>query len=735
MHLTVKAPLDAGAALGPVTIDRESMADLGVGSGDYVDVRGPDGGRTVEQVMPAADGTRCIRMDETQRRRADVDVGDADEVEATSVASADRVTVGFPGAFEGEGNLALRFRDELVGEAVYEGQTIRVDFGSAPAAPTEPVASEQGTVEPVAAEVVRTEPAETVVVRDWTRITVSTEAIDEVSVGDGPTPPTVSGATYDDVGGLEEELESVRELVELPVRNPSLFRALGVDPMSGVLLHGPPGTGKTLIAEAVANEVDAYVRTVSGPEVTSKYHGESEERLREAFEEAAEHEPAIVVIEDVDSIARERDSVDGDAGQRIVSQLLSLLDDLDGRGRVAVVGTTNRVDAIDPALRRPGRFDREVEIGVPDTDGRAEILEVHARRMPLADDVDVEEYAERTHGFVGADLENFLKEGAMCALARIRRERDLATEDLDPAALGALSITDADLREALKAVEPSALREVFVEVPDVTWADVGGLESIEARLRETVQWPLQYPAAFERADLTPARGILLYGPPGTGKTLLAKAVANESESNFISIKGPELFEKYVGESERGVREVFAKARENAPAVVFFDEIDAIAGERGRGGGDSNVGERVVSQLLTELDGLEEPGDVVVIATTNRPDLLDDALLRPGRFDEHVHVPPPDEAARREIFEVHTREKPLADDVDVDALARRTDGFVGADVAAVCREAAATAVREYVRAGAGDLEDVVLTGEHFEAAVEAVEPDAGDRQRAGPLLDD
>jgi transitional endoplasmic reticulum ATPase len=508
------------------------------------------------------------------------------------------------------------------------------------------------------------------------------------------------------------------------MRHPELFQQLGIEPPKGVLLHGPPGTGKTLMARAVANEIDAYFTDISGPEIMSKYYGESEEQLREVFEEAEENAPAVVFIDELDSIAPERGETSGDVERRVVAQLLSLMDGLEERGEVIVIGATNRVDALDPALRRGGRFDREIEVGVPDKDGRKEILQVHTRGMPLHEEIDLDRYAENTHGFVGADLEQLSKEAAMNALRRIRPELDLEEDEIDAETLERLEVVEDDFKQALKGIEPSALREVFVEVPDVTWDRVGGLDETKERLREAIQWPLEYPEVFEQMDMQAAKGVLMYGPPGTGKTLLAKAIANEAQSNFISIKGPELLNKYVGESEKGVREVFEKARSNAPTVVFFDEIDSIAGERGRNSGDSGVGERVVSQLLTELDGLEELEDVVVIATTNRPDLIDSALLRPGRLDRHVHVPVPDEDARRAIFAVHTRDKPLAEDVDLDSLASRTDGYVGADIEAVCREASMAATREFIHSVNPEevdtsVDNVHVTAGHFEHALDEV----------------
>ena len=723
MRLRVTPRREGGGGAGLATVDRDAMEELGLASGDYVAVDGPDDRRAVAQVMPATrdEGADTVGLDARLRRSLGVDEGDAVGVDPVEVASADRVGVGIPRDVDAGENLALYFRDRLVGQPVLRGQTLALDadagaarngIGESPAA---------GGYLPVT--VVRTEPAEAVVIRDWTRITVTSGRGDEVTIDDGPEGASVPAVTYDDVGGLDDELSALREVVELPTRHPDLFRAFGIDPPTGVLLHGPPGTGKTLLARAVAAEADVHLEVVSGPEVVSKYRGESAERLREAFEAAAAEAPSVLLLDDVDSIAAPRDEgTEGDG--HLVAQLLSCLDELDGRDRCTVVGTTARTDAVDPALRRPGRFDREIEVSVPDRAGREEILRIHARGIPLADDVDLSAYADRTHGFVGADLRSLATESAMHAVRRLRREFDLESDDVDPAVYDAVSVTDADVDAALRDTEPSALREVFVEVPDVSWADVGGLDDVKARLRETVQWPLQHPDAFERVDLRPAKGILLYGPPGTGKTLLAKAVANEADSNFISLKGPELFDKYVGESERGVREVFSKARENAPAVVFFDEIDAIATERGRGAGDASVGERVVSQLLTELDGLEALEDVVVVATTNRPDLLDDALLRPGRFDRHVRVGEPDEAARREIFAVHTRTRPLSN-VDLDRLAAETDGYVGADVEAVCREAATLAVREFVGSGGTDTDDIVLRPDHFDRALDEVTPGGAD----------
>jgi transitional endoplasmic reticulum ATPase len=616
-------------------------------------------------------------------------------------------------------------RQNISGQAITQGQTVPVSFGLGP------LSSMSGQKIPV--KIADTEPDGTVVVTDSTEVEVSEQPAEQITGGEErrETPDV----TYEDIGGLDSELEQVREMIELPMRHPELFQQLGIEPPKGVLLHGPPGTGKTLMARAVANEIDAYFTDISGPEIMSKYYGESEEQLRGVFEEAEENAPAVVFIDEIDSIAPERGETSGDVERRVVAQLLSLMDGLEERGEVIVIGATNRVDALDPALRRGGRFDREIEVGVPDKGGRKEILQVHTRGMPLSESVSLDEYAENTHGFVGADIAQLAKEAAMNALRRIRPELDLEEDEIDAETLERLEVTESDFKNALKGIEPSALREVFVEVPDVTWEDVGGLEETKERLREAIQWPLEYPEVFAQMDMQAAKGVLMYGPPGTGKTLLAKAIANESQSNFISIKGPELLNKYVGESEKGVREVFEKARANAPTVVFFDEIDSIAGERGQRSGDSGVGERVVSQLLTELDGLEDLEDVVVIATTNRPDLIDPALLRPGRLDRHVHVPVPDEAARRKIFAVHTRNKPLAEGVDLEDLAARTDGYVGADIEALCREASMAATREFISRVDPDeigesVGNVRVTDDHFEQAMEEVTPsvDAETRER-------
>ncbi|MGZ7067855.1 MAG: CDC48 family AAA ATPase, partial [Methanobacterium sp.] len=491
-----------------------------------------------------------------------------------------------------------------------------------------------------------------------------------------------------------------------------LFERLGISPPKGVLMHGPPGTGKTLLAKAVANESDAYFITINGPEIMSKYVGGSEERLREIFEEAEENAPSIVFIDEIDAISPKREEVTGEVERRTVAQLLTLMDGLKARGQVMVIGATNRVDALDPAIRRPGRFDREIEIGVPDKDGRKEVLQIHTRGMPMEEDVDLDEIAEVTYGFVGADLESLAKEAAMRVLRRILPEIKSDEEEIPKEVLQKIIVKKSDFKEALKEIQPSALREVLVQVPDIKWDDIGGLENAKQELQEAVEWPLKYPENFEKFGVRPPKGVLIYGPPGTGKTLLAKAVANESDSNFIAVKGPELLSKWVGESEKGVREIFRKARQTAPTVIFFDEIDSIASTRGGGSSDSGVTQRVVNQLLTEIDGMEELQDVAVIAATNRVDILDPALIRAGRFDRHIKVEEPDADARLKIFSVHTKDMPLAADVDLDYLAKNTEGYSGADIESVCREAVMLTLRGNI-----DAEEVEM--KYFKKAMKKV----------------
>jgi len=527
---------------------------------------------------------------------------------------------------------------------------------------------------------------------------------------------TTTGVAYEDIGGLREEIKKVREMIELPLKHPELFDALGIDPPKGVLLYGPPGTGKTLLAKAVANESGANFLSIQGPEIMNKYYGESEAHLRQKFEEAETNSPSIIFIDELDSIASKRDETQGEVERRVVAQLLTLMDGLQGRGQVIVIAATNRPDAIDQALRRPGRFDREIEIGIPDRDGRKEVLQVHTRGMPIPRDKDghwkeIDHFAEITHGFVGADLAALARESAMSALRRYLPEIDL-DEPIPPKLLQEMKVTNDDFKEALKDVEPSALREIMVEIPKVKWDEVGGLEDVKQQLKETVEWPLSNPEGFERLGIKPPRGLLLYGPPGNGKTLIAKAVATESAANFIAIKGPEVMSKWVGESEKKLREVFRKAKQVAPCIVFLDELDALAPTRGTGG-DNNVSDRLVDQLLTSMDGLENMEGVITIGATNRPEIIDQALLRPGRFDRMILVGEPDEDARKKILEIHTKSVPLKN-VKIGVLAKKMVGYSGADIEGVVREAAILALRK-------DPKAKEVTMKHFEEALELVVP--------------
>ena len=686
--LTVKGAEKRDAGRGVARLPESARRALGVLSGDTVVVEGDR--PTVAKVWPASGDDGIVRIDAETRANAGANVGEAVTVAPVSIAEAERVVVEIP--VDADDELLDAIASDLRDRPLRAGETIRLERPG------------------VRASVSETTPEGTVRVTGNTTVRVRERPADGATTGDrgsdtgAAAPEPASEATYEDIGGLDEELEQVREMIELPLSEPELFRKLGIDPPSGVLLYGPPGTGKTLIAKAVANEVDAHFEVIDGPEIVSKYKGESEERLRETFERAIDNQPAVVFIDEIDSIAGTRDD-EADMENRVVAQLLTLMDGLEERGQVIVVGATNRVDAIDPALRRGGRFDREIEIGAPDESGRREILDVHTRAMPLADDVDLDALAARTHGFVGADLHSLVTEAAMGAL-RGRDDR------------GDLTVTRADLETALTAVDPSTMREYVAETPATDFDDVGGLAEAKRALTEAVEWPLSYGALFEATNTDPPSGILLYGPPGTGKTLLARALAGETDVNFVSVAGPELLDKYVGESEKAVREVFDRARQAAPSIVFFDEIDALAGVRGDA---SESTERVVSQLLAELDGLAENPNVVVVAATNRMDALDPALLRPGRLESHVEVPDPDRAARREILAVHTVGKPMGDGVELDALADRTEGLSGAELESLIRAASMRAIRELADAVGPEeaterADEVTIEREHVEAAL-------------------
>ena len=657
--------------------------DLGVLSGDTVIIEGERA--AVATVWPGESGqnAEAVYLDRASRARVGVETGDTVTVRAERVPEAAAITVE---ATAPGGAARAAIRETLRDRPVTAGDQLRVDGQPA--------------------SVLDTRPDGPVRVTDETAITVrSTEVAEQP-----PQKTPIERTTYDDIGGLNEELALVREMVELPLAEPGLFERLGIDPPTGVLLYGPPGTGKTLIAEAVANAVDATFYHISGPEITSKYKGESEERLREIFDRARDSSPSIVFFDEIDALAAKREGSDMET--RIVAQLLSLMDGLEARGDVVVIGATNRADTIDPALRRPGRFDREIEIGVPDRAGRRKILGIHARDVPLADGVDLDRLADRTHGFVGADCKALITEAAMAAL---RRARDEGTDEL--------KVTKADVEVALSAVDPSAMREFVAEAPSKGFDDIGGLDEPKEALREAVEWPLAYPDLFEQTATDPPSGILLYGPPGTGKTLLARAIGHETEVNVIHVQGPELIDKYVGESEKAVREVFERARQAAPSIVFFDEIDAVASRRGEG---HEVTERVVSQLLSELDGVVDNPSVMVLAATNRMEVLDPALLRPGRLETHIEVPIPDREARVAILDVHTRGKPLADDVDIEALGAELEGATGADLAGIVRAASMRAIRKAVREhGAATANDraaeIRIHASHFEDAIEAHSP--------------
>jgi transitional endoplasmic reticulum ATPase len=520
--------------------------------------------------------------------------------------------------------------------------------------------------------------------------------------------------TYEDIGGLHEEIQRIREMVELPLRHPELFQRLGIEPPKGVLLHGPPGCGKTLLARAVANESEANFYSINGPEIMSKFYGESEARLREMFQQAQKNAPSIIFIDELDAIAPKREEVTGEVERRVVAQLLALMDGLSGRGYLIVIGATNRPEALDPALRRPGRFDREIEIGVPDQKGRFEVLQIHTRGMPLKEDVDLEKLAHMSHGYTGADLSALGRETAMKALRRYLPEINLDEERIPPNVLEKMEVRMEDFLNAFREITPTAMREVYIEVPTVQWTDIGGLDDLKQELREAVEWPLKTPEVFTRLGIRPPKGIMLYGPPGCGKTLLARAVATESEANFITIKGPEVFSKWVGESEKAIREVFRKARMASPTVIFFDEFDSLVPGRGMGYADSGVTERVISQILTEMDGLISLEDVVIIAATNRPDIIDPAILRPGRFDRLIYVPEPEQDSRLAIFKIYTRDMPLAKDVDLNQLSNLTKKYSGADIEAICREAGLNALRR-------DIKSKEVIAADFKKAIEKIGP--------------
>lgn len=686
---------DAGKSIARISLD--IINRLGLKNGDVVEIQGRNKVCALAWPGNPGDAPDIIRIDGNLRSNLGVGIDDRVSVRRTEVKPARRVLLAPTRSIRLIGGPQYLLRI-LEGRPVTKGEQIRIEM----------------ITNSLIMVIVSTTPAGPVVITRDTVINITSEQIEGFQFRD---------VTYEDIGGLSREIRAIREMVELPLRHPEVFQKLGITPPKGVLLHGPPGTGKTLIARAVASETDATFTAISGPEIMSRYYGESEQRLRQIFEDAQKSAPSIIFIDEIDSIAPKREEVVGDLERRVVAQLLSLMDGLTSRGEVIVIAATNRPNALDPALRRGGRFDREVEIGIPNKSGRLEILYVHTRGMPLEESLDLSEIAEMTHGFVGADLASLCKEAAMHTISRILPDIDVE-EEIPPEILDQLKVSRDDFLAAMKKIEPSAMREVLVEIPEVHWSDIGGLEEAKQALREAVEWPIMYPEAFEAVGIRPPRGVLLYGPPGTGKTMIVRAVATESQLNFISIKGPELMSKWVGESERAVREVFRKAKQAAPALIFFDEIDSIVPARDSGR-DSHVTERVVSQLLTELDGLVELKDVVVLAATNRPDLIDPSLLRPGRFDRMIYIPMPDLAARKKIFEIYMRRMPVADDVDIDDLAARTEGYTGADIEMICREAGMLALREKIQPGIKResllLEQIQVKRDHFERAYQNIKP--------------
>ena len=690
-------------------VDPEVVERLSITTGDALELSSL-GRKTTVLSWPAKESDRgkgIIRIDGLIRNRLDVGINDLIEIRTVESKDAKSITFAPTEPLRitgGEQYLA----EYLNGALMTKGDTIPINVMG----------------RRIDLVVISTNPSGPVIINDSTEIIVSEESSKAIQISkEGAT----ASITYEDIGGLGDAVERVREMIELPLRHPELFKRLGVEAPKGVLLHGPPGTGKTLLAKAVANETNSTFYTIGGPEIMSKYYGESEEKLRSIFEQAEKSAPSIIFIDEIDSIAPKRDEVSGEVERRIVAQLLSLMDGMTTRGKVVVIAATNRVNAIDPALRRPGRFDREIEIGVPNRDGRLEVLQIHTRGMPMEKDVNLEKLADISHGFVGADLQSLAKEAAMRALRRVLPEINLSSESIPLDTLRKIVVRMQDFMDVIKEMEPSAMREVFVEVPDIKWEDIGGLSSIKQELQEAVEWPLKYNQIFTYSDATPPKGILLYGPPGTGKTLMAKAAANESEANFISIKGPELLSKWVGESEKGVREIFRKARQAAPCIIFFDEMDAITPARGGSFGDSHVTERVISQFLTELDGLEILTNVVVIAATNRPDIIDPALLRPGRFDRILYVPPPDRDSRLQIIKIHTKKKHLAQDVNIDQLADATDGYTGADIASLSSTAVMLALREHIskykepNEAEKHKEELKIHMKHFEEAIKKIRP--------------
>lgn len=720
IELRVAEALQQDVGKGIIRMDKELLSKMDVAPGDIVEIIGKrTTGAIVGQAYPADVGLEIVRMDGLTRSNAGTSIGEMVTVRRIKIRVAKKVVLA--PATKGlrimaSGDIIKR---NILGRAVTRGDILslisprrtRETFKEFPA--SEKIFREffesttPFSLGEIKFAIVSTNPAGIVRINDETDVEVRPESVEIIE-------KKVPDVTYDDVGGLKQEISKVREMIELPLRHPEIFDRLGIDPPRGVLLHGAPGTGKTLLAKAVANESGSNFVAINGPEVMSKYVGEAEKKIRDLFKEAEENAPTVIFIDEIDAIAPKREEVTGEVERRVVAQILALMDGLKERGKVIVIGATNRPDALDQALRRPGRFDREIELRVPDRDGRYEILQIHTRGMPLEEDVDMEEIADITHGFVGADLAALSRESAMNALRRILPELDLEEQTIPPEVLEKLFVTNDDFLDALKSISPSALREVFIEVPNIRWDDIGGLGDLKETLKEAVEWPLTNSEDFRRLGIQPSKGVLLFGPPGTGKTMLSKAVATESKANFISVKGSEILSKWFGESERKISEIFKKARQASPCIVFFDELDAIAPMRGSGVGEPRVVERMVNTILSEMDGLEELRGVVVIGATNRPDLIDAALLRPGRFDEIVLVSPPDENARRDILKVHVKHMALDNDVNIENLAKQTNGYSGADIEALCRKAGVIALHENIK-----IEKV--SKRHFEAALKKINP--------------
>ncbi|SNR30559.1 CDC48 family AAA ATPase [Halorubrum vacuolatum] len=693
-------PNDSGR--GIARLDPDTLLHLKLSPGDIIEIEGTE--TTAAKVWRADRqdwNTDTVRVDGFTRQNADVGIGERVTIRKAEAEKADKLVLAPPE------EASVQFGSDAAGmvkRQILKRPVVERDIVPVMSSTNHPFMRSPGQAIPLIA--IETEPEGVCLVTEDTDVELREEPISGFE-------KTGSGITYEDIGGLQSEIQRVREMVELPMKHPQIFSKLGIEPPQGVLLHGPPGTGKTLLAKAVANETSASFFSIAGPEIISKYYGESEQQLREIFEDAKEESPSIIFIDELDSIAPKREDVTGEVERRVVAQLLTMMDGLETRGQVIVIAATNRVDSVDPALRRPGRFDREIEIGVPDEIGRKEVLQIHTRGMPLSDDVSLDHLADETHGFVGADIESLTKEAAMKALRRYLPEIDLDEEDIPPSLIDRMIVKREDFRGALGEVEPSAMREVLVELPKISWDDVGGLVDAKQQVKESVEWPLSSPERFDRMGVDAPKGVLLYGPPGTGKTLMAKAVANETNANFISVRGPQLLSKWVGESEKAIRQTFRKARQVNPTIIFFDELDSLAPSRGQEVGN-NVSERVVNQLLTELDGLEEMGDVMVIGATNRPDMIDPALLRSGRFDRLVMIGEPDQEGRERILEIHTRDTPLAPDVSLREVAEITDGYVGSDLEGIAREAAIEALRD-------DETATEVEMKHFRRAMESVRP--------------